>query len=1376
MARTARLEIEIDSRKAASGANTAERELAALRRGARDTVEQMRRASAGNDHYGRSAVNASRDVDRLTRSNQRSHEGFLKTNVSANGLATSFVALRNAAIVLGAIGLAHKFLEITDSFKKMDAQIRLSIPSTQSFAQAQDDVRRIAFATRTGLEATTELYAKVARSSQDLGKSTAEAAIFTETFTKTLKIGGASVAEADAVTRQFGQALASGVLRGDEFNSVMEGSPRLARLLADSLGVPIGALRQMAADGKLTADKLYSALTDRRFTAKIDEEFKQMPVTFAEATQRLKDQAGIVFSAFDRGGEFSQAITNFMLGGVDDMNTLEKRAENLGIEIRSAFAGLGDVFQPFVDGAHEAFANVGIDFANFSGDGRKQISDLLGVLDGIRNIPHNINRSIEDAVNSTGLGGVILKDPNKYRNEKPYDSQGTFDRGYVAKKNELKDEQYERTTKNFFGPAANFAGNPNAALDYVNGIGAFAVKPKPKPAPDADNGTGSKSRSKEQVLTDFIRELNKRGITTLANPIRTAEQQNGLFKQGLTPLSGYGAGNISAHQDARALDLTRGSFDPATKDKINAAAQAAGIKGLEFIKESGNRRHLEFTGNGKPGDVSSELAEQKRLQDEIERKEKERARRQVEFAAQLQQDADLATVLPQQAEAYNAKLELRRIINDGNLAGTKEITAEQSKQIDQLIALKNQNAFIRDITVDLQDAGFEKLRLEERGNIISKSTADTEADNLAIQERLWPYKLRAMQQGLDLQDPINKAALEELEIRERQNFALEKKNRLIQQGIDVGAQYGGILGQQGADRQRIGDDRKALEAAREAGRLEAGVYEAATKGLDNAIYEVNNRFRFEFIDSIDFLANQFGGKFGAAIQGFANVLNQVSAQSRGDFSKSGVAGGIIGLFNGPKGNPVADAAQKASQSTLNQLTSGSTYKNPLASLASGFGSFKGDLKNLFGKGGDFTKGLGSVLGKAGVGSTIGSATSGLMDLLGIKNSKFGAQAGGAIGGVVGGPIGAIAGSIIGGVVGGFFKKTPSGSASVSNSGIDAKGTTGAITDDLKASAGNLQATIQKIADSLGASVGKYDVGFGRYKDYYQVSSVGNDPRLGKTYFDKKSSNALYDGKDPVAAMTAAVLAAIADGAIKGLSPTLERALRNAGSNIDKGIADALKLKSVFDELKAINDPVNFALETLNKGFTEIADLLRSAGGTAEEFAQAEQLYQIKRKQIIEEGNAGSLKQMKDYLFSLTGGTSSVLSPESRLATSRSELDRLDALRASGGKVDFGQYQSTADAFLAASRDAKGSTTGFFADLARVTSTVSGLIDAEKAKVATTPPIDFTPVVASLDYQTAVLAGLLADIRDGTYSTTLNAASASQSVRLSDARYMNLSNA
>nr|WP_047166906.1 tape measure protein [Sphingomonas sp. Y57] len=337
---------------------------------------------SGTKRARQSLAKTERDFNRSGKAIARS--GALIEN-SVAGVKTAFSGL-GAAIGITSVGAtATAFLKLSDESKQMAAQLKLATAGFGSFNQAQDDVRRIAGETRSSLSATTALYGNFARSSAEMGKSQADAARATETFTKALKLGGASAAEAQSATLQFGQALASGVLRGDEFNSVMEASPRLARLLAQSLNVPIGSLRQMAADGKLTADKLYTALTDRKFTAGIDREFRQLPVTFDEALTQLHNAAIITFGAFDRGGEFSSMFANFVLDGSTGFGKLEKRAEDFGIEVRADLAGLGAAFEPMVEAGKKAFDELTGSSEGFGYSFRRDYEQWLKDFDDIAN-------------------------------------------------------------------------------------------------------------------------------------------------------------------------------------------------------------------------------------------------------------------------------------------------------------------------------------------------------------------------------------------------------------------------------------------------------------------------------------------------------------------------------------------------------------------------------------------------------------------------------------------------------------------------------------------------------------------------------------------------------------------------------------------------------------------------------------------------------------------------------------------------------------------------------------------------------------------------------------------------------------------------------
>lgn len=314
-----------------------------------------------------------------------------------------------SGIALGAI--ISQLASLADESKQLEGQLRLATASFGTFGQAQADVQRIADTTRSSLEATTKLYAGFVRASQETGRSQEDAARATQTFAEALKIGGAGTEEAASATLQFNQALQSGVLRGDEFNSIMEASPRIARLLAQALGVPIGQLRAMAEQGQITSDVLFRALTDRKFTAGIDAEFKQVPVTFGDAMQAVENAAVTTFGKFDQGGQFSNAIVAFLGTGTDSFRSLTERAEQFGIDTRAVFDGLANVFDPIGANGNSVFDALGIRIYSV----RDQIASLLDSLDTVANfdtkIENSIKRGLNRAIDRAGGGQKFQETP-----------------------------------------------------------------------------------------------------------------------------------------------------------------------------------------------------------------------------------------------------------------------------------------------------------------------------------------------------------------------------------------------------------------------------------------------------------------------------------------------------------------------------------------------------------------------------------------------------------------------------------------------------------------------------------------------------------------------------------------------------------------------------------------------------------------------------------------------------------------------------------------------------------------------------------------------------------------------------------------------------
>ena len=460
-----------------------------------------------------------RGMDRAQRKAGTSSSAIQK---SLSGIGRAVAGL---AAGFSAFTAARAFLDIADKAKSLDAQLKLATNTFGSFNQAQVDARRIAEVTRSGLEETAKLYGNFVRATEQLGGTQAEASRATETFSKALKIGGAGAAEAASATLQFGQALASGVLRGDEFNSIAEASPRILRLLADALGVPQGKLRELAAEGQLTSDILFKALTDTRFTAGIDEEFRSLPVTFGEAMQQIENAAIITFGAFDRGGEFSKALASFVIGGTGGFAEMERAAEDLGISIRSEFDGLANVIQSFIADAEAEFASLRSAFdPMLSGafnafdqiDQRARstaeyVRGALQLIDDLRNAPAD---AVNMLGNQTGLnrirGGRRVLGTGEFAPRRS-NIAGAWAAGEQASQARLQGEAQQRRAGAALG-VSNFQRYLNDPTKYDllgNPINPAGRRPAPTAAAGGKAKGGGRGKSAEQLEREAQRQRER---------------------------------------------------------------------------------------------------------------------------------------------------------------------------------------------------------------------------------------------------------------------------------------------------------------------------------------------------------------------------------------------------------------------------------------------------------------------------------------------------------------------------------------------------------------------------------------------------------------------------------------------------------------------------------------------------------------------------------------------------------------------------------------------------------------------------------------------------------------------------------------------------
>lgn len=188
---------------------------------------------------------------------------------------------------------AASILRGADAYAAMNARLRIFSDGMVAAAQNEQSLYQRAAEARTGVENLSTLFVRITPAIDDMGRAQADALQVTENASKALAIQGATMAEAAASTVQFSQAIASGVLRGDELRSMLESSPLLLRYIAQNLelngkiGVAFGQMRKLGEEGALTADRLIEALL--RASPQIEADFINAPKTAQQGWQVLKD-------------------------------------------------------------------------------------------------------------------------------------------------------------------------------------------------------------------------------------------------------------------------------------------------------------------------------------------------------------------------------------------------------------------------------------------------------------------------------------------------------------------------------------------------------------------------------------------------------------------------------------------------------------------------------------------------------------------------------------------------------------------------------------------------------------------------------------------------------------------------------------------------------------------------------------------------------------------------------------------------------------------------------------------------------------------------------------------------------------------------------
>ncbi|MGA5964140.1 phage tail tape measure protein [Escherichia coli] len=268
----------------------------------RSFQSEISRASRMGQDYYRTMQNGGRQSAAASREMRRA---LAEVTDQINTAKSS--ALNMAGAFAGAFATGH-LISLADEWNSVNARLKQASQSTDDFQVSQRELMAISQRTGTAFSDNASLFARSAASMREYGYSSEEVLKVTEAISTGLKLSGASAAEASSVITQFSQAMAQGVLRGEEFNSVNENGDRVIRALAAGMGVARKDLKAMADNGKLTADKVVPALISQ--LGALRDEYAAMPDTVSSSATKVEN----AFMAWVGGANEASGVTKTLSG------------------------------------------------------------------------------------------------------------------------------------------------------------------------------------------------------------------------------------------------------------------------------------------------------------------------------------------------------------------------------------------------------------------------------------------------------------------------------------------------------------------------------------------------------------------------------------------------------------------------------------------------------------------------------------------------------------------------------------------------------------------------------------------------------------------------------------------------------------------------------------------------------------------------------------------------------------------------------------------------------------------------------------------------------------------------------------------------------
>lgn len=439
-----------------------------------------------------------------------------------------------------------------DAYNLMNARLKLATSSQEEFTTAQTELGRIALATQSPVASLVTLYGRISRPLKEAGRSQADILKVTEAVATSFRVSGATAEEAQNGVIQFAQALGSGALRSEEFNSVAEQAPRLMQALADGLGVPVGALKAMASEGLLTAQVIGDVLPAQLEVLR--NELSVLPETVGGAMTALSDQWKKAIGQAD-----VQPL-------IDSINQLGKTLSdpvvvNNLVALASALATLAGTA---VEGGSE-LVDLGKRIAFISANSQGLVTDLDQVDQQIA----DLDRSLAGTGLSTTIDGLIY---SKEELQAKRDALAEFRAALVQEQTGMNEEM--KTLAEGFAAAAEAVRQQevDANTKYIGELKRLQDEQVAN-AKKAGNALAAEEKKAtaelEKVRKDRL-DIDKR------------------YKEALAGLGGQGEASYNAAQDLKIG--ARNALQSGDVEGAQAQAQAA-LKMLQDLAAAGENTY-----------------------------------------------------------------------------------------------------------------------------------------------------------------------------------------------------------------------------------------------------------------------------------------------------------------------------------------------------------------------------------------------------------------------------------------------------------------------------------------------------------------------------------------------------------------------------------------------------------------------------------------------------------------------------------------------------------------------------------------------------------------------------------------------------------------